>query len=271
MKFYKYQGAGNDFILINNLQGKIEESQKAELAKRYCKRHFSIGADGIMILENSDEYDAKMRFFNPDGSEGEMCGNAIRCFARHIYERGIKKKKELNIDTQAGVKRNWLTVENGEVKNVKVDMGKPLIKNQNLILDVKGIPMKMFSLEVGVPHAVLIVNDLARLKVNEIGKEIRNNPIFPKGTNVNFLQQIGKNRFKIRTYERGVERETMACGSGSCASGSSAVLLGLADADKPIEIEAEGGKILVEITKIGEELETIFMSGPSEFIYEGEI
>jgi diaminopimelate epimerase len=271
MKFYKYHGAGNDFILIDNRQDEIEEASKPKLAVKLCHRRFGIGGDGLMLLENSEKHDAKMRIFNPDGSEAEMCGNGIRCFAKHVYDHGIMRKEELDIDTLGGVKKASLTIEKGRVAYVKVDMGKPRIDNLNLVIPVKGKEREMTALKVGVPPAVLLVDDLSGVEVLELGRAIRSNQVFPRGTNVNFLQRVGKNRFKIRTYERGVEDETLACGTGICASGAAAVLLGMADADKPIEIEARGGKIFIETVKVGEELERAYMSGPAEFVFAGEI
>ena len=271
MKFYKYHGAGNDFILIDNRQDEIEEGIKPELAVKLCHRRFGIGGNGLLLIENSEKHDANMRIFNPDGSEAEMCGNGIRCFAKHVYDHGIIRKEELEIDTLGGVKKATLTIEKGRATYVKVDMGKPQVNNLNLVIPVKGGEREMVALEMGVPHAVLLVDDLSGVEVLELGREIRNNQIFPRGANVNFLQRAGENRFRIRTYERGVEDETLACGTGICASGAAAVLLGLADADKPIEIEAKGGNIFVETVKVGEELERVYMSGPAEFVFEGEI
>lgn len=271
MKFYKYHGAGNDFILIDNHQDEIEEGSKSKLAVKLCHRRFGIGGDGLLLLENSEEADARMRIFNPDGSEAEMCGNGIRCFAKHIYDHGIIRREELGIDTLGGIKKASLTIEKGRVTYVKVDMGRPRVNNLNLVIPVKGMEMEMAALEVGVPHAVLFVDDLPGVEVFELGREIRNNPLFPNGTNVNFLQRVGENRFRVRTYERGVEGETLACGTGICASGAAAVLLGLADADKPIEVEARGGKIFVEAVRAGGEIERVYVSGPAEFVFEGEI
>lgn len=271
MKFCKYHGAGNDFILIDNRKGEIEESNKPKLAVKLCHRRFGIGGDGLLLVENSEKADARMRIFNPDGSEAEMCGNGIRCFAKYLYNHGLIRKKELEIETLAGVKKAFLTVENGRVAYVKVDLGKPRVENLRLKIPVKGVEMEMAAIDTGVPHAVLFVQDLNNTDVVTLGREIRYNRTFPRGTNVNFLQKVGENAFRIRTYERGVEGETYACGTGISAAGAAAVLLGEADDSLPIRIEAKGGQIFLEVEKVDNAIEKISMRGPAELVFEGEI
>lgn len=271
MRFYKYHGAGNDFILIDNRRGEVEETEKSELAVKLCHRRFGIGGDGLLLVESSKKADLKMRIFNPDGSEAEMCGNGIRCFAKHVYDYGLMRKKELMIETLAGVKKTFLTVKEGKVAYVSVDLGKPRIENLRLRIPVKGVETEMAALDTGVPHVVLFVQDLDNTDVAALGREIRNDPVFPKGVNVNFLQKVGKNSFRIRTYERGVEGETYACGTGISASGAAAVLLGQADPSSPIQIDAKGGRIFLEIKKVGTNLEKISMQGPAELVFEGDV
>lgn len=270
MKFFKYHGAGNDFILIDNRRGEIKEADKAGLAVKLCHRRYGVGGDGVLLVENSRRGDVRMRIFNPDGSEAEMCGNGIRCFAKHVYDYGIVRKKEMEIETLAGVKKVFL-LENRETTQVKVDLGRPRVRNLSLDLRAGGYSFKAAALEVGVPHAVLFVQDLDSMDVVALGREIRYNKAFSRGTNVDFLQKTGENSFRIRTYERGVEGETYACATGIAASAVAAVLLGEADPALPIEFEARGGKIYIETEKAGDIVEKVSMLGPAEFVFEGEI
>lgn len=264
MKFYKYQGAGNDFIIIDNRRGGISEGEKSELAKKLCDRRFGVGGDGLLFVEKSRGADARMRIFNPDGSEAEMCGNGIRCFAKHVYEKGIARKKEVSIETLAGIKKVRLTIESGRVAYVRAELGKPLLKALNQKIKIDDREIEVSVLEVGVPHVVVFVNDIDAVDVRSTGRTIRYNKQFPNGTNVNFLQEVGKNVFKVRTYERGVEDETLACGTGIGACGFAALLLSRADAGRAIELRARGGILFVEVEK-----ENVYLNGPAEFVFEG--
>ncbi len=267
MKFYKYQGAGNDFIIMHNRRSRILEQKKSKLAKKLCDRRFGVGGDGLLFVEKSKLADAKMRIFNPDGSEAEMCGNGIRCLAKHVYERGIVKKRELSIETLAGIKKVRLA-ESGGVAYVRAELGKPLLKALNQKIRINDRELEISILEVGVPHVVIFVDNVNAADVRSTGRAIRYNKLFPNGTNVNFLQEVGKNVFKVRTYERGVEDETLACGTGIGACGAVAAILGKADAGKQIEIRARGGTLFVELEK--EEMK-IYLSGPAEFVFEGKL
>lgn len=266
MKFYKYHGAGNDFILIENLKGKIPEKKKSELARKLCNRRFGIGGDGLLLVENSKVADARMRIFNPDGSEAEMCGNGIRCFAKYLHDGGIARKKKISIETLAGIKKVSLTTEDKKVTYVRVDMGGPVLKNLSQKIRINDGEFEVSILEVGVPHVVVFVNDVENTDVRSVGRAIRYNKLFPNGTNVNFVQEVGGNVLKIRTYERGVEDETLACGTGISACGFAALLLGRAKAGKAIEIRARGGTLFIEV-----EGKKLYMNGPAEFVFEGEI
>lgn len=280
MKFYKYHGAGNDFVLIDNRDGAISEDSKSELAVQLCDRRLGIGADGMALLETSDKADAKMRIFNPDGSEPEMCGNGIRCIAKHVHDN-IAKKDEIAIETLAGTKTVSLSEENG-VTYVRVNMGRPLFDRKDIPatgegrilnekLEVNGKEVKIYAVNTGVPHVVVFVEDIKDADVVNIGRAIRNNPLFPKGANVNFLEIVCANLFKIRTYERGVEGETLACGTGITAAGAITVMAGEASPEERIEIVAKGGTVYVDVEVKGIEIETAFMKGPAELVFEGEI
>lgn len=281
MRFYKYHGAGNDFVLVDNLDEKIPEEEKSRLAKIFCDRKFGVGGDGLVLVEKSGKADIKMRIFNPDGTEPGMCGNAIRCFAKYVYDKGIRKKGEILIETSAGVKKVKVTVE-GEVTYVKVEMGKPKFERAkipangsgtllNQKIRVEGKELKISAVNTGVPHAVIFVDDVDQADVLGVGMTIRYNELFPKGTNVNFLQKIGDNAFKVRTYERGVEGETLACGTGVAACGAISAVLGKVDVTKPIEFKAKGGTIYIEVEGKGREIKTIYMNGPATFVFEGNI
>ncbi|MBU2559907.1 diaminopimelate epimerase [archaeon] len=280
MKFCKYHGAGNDFVLIDNRAGEIPEDKKASLAKRVCDRSGEIGADGLLLVETSDVADAKMRIFNPDGSEPAMCGNGIRCVAKHVHDKGITKD-EIAIETLAGIKTVRMSKEN-DITYVRVNMGKPLLERRDIPatgegrlfeenIEAAGKELKIYAVNTGVPHVVIFVSDIRLAEVKNVGRAVRNHPLFPKGTNVNFVEIVCANLFKIRTYERGVEDETLACGTGITAAGVICVMIGEANSEDSIEIVAEGGTVYVEVDLKGTEIETAYMKGPAEFVSEGEI
>ncbi len=282
MKFWKYHGAGNDFVLLENTRGRIKEASKPELAKKLCHRHLGIGGDGLLLVERSKIANAKMRIFNPDGSEAEMCGNGVRCFAKHVYERGIARKKKITIETLAGVKTVELTLKRGVVTYVRVDMGRPEFERGKIpargegkflseTIELNGNKIEISAVNTGVPHAVIFVESIDDADVTALGRAIRRCEIFPVGANVNFVQTLGRNTFKIRTYERGVEDETLACGTGICAAASVAVALEKAAANSEIELQAMGGTIFVDVEKKGGDISRVFMRGPVSFVFSGEI
>jgi diaminopimelate epimerase len=276
MDFYKYHGAGNDFILIDNIKDEIPEKDKQELAEKLCHRRFGIGGNGLILVEDSVVADVKMRIFNPDGSEPEMCGNGIRCLAKYFYDH-ITDKKKASFETLAGLKKVEITPKDEKVAYVKVDMGIPMFERKDIPaigngkllgekLKVNGEEVEIYGINTGVPHVVVLLEVMEKADIVKIGRAIRYDSLFPEGTNVNFLQKIGENVFRIRTYERGVEDETLACGTGIVASGVIATVIGEANSGKQIEIRAKGGIIYVEKRK-----KNWFMSGPAEFVFRGEI
>lgn len=274
MKFYKMQGAGNDFVLFDGINNDC--SHLPSLAKKICNRKFGVGGDGIMIALPSKTADIKMVYYNSDGSLGEMCGNGIRCFSKFIYDTNLVKSTSIKIETDAGIKEAELFLdENNNVQKVKIFMG-------NTIFDPKKIPVnieeenvinkKIFidnneitfsTILVGVPHTVIICKDLNNIDINHLGYLIENHPIFPKKTNVNFIEIVNNNKIKIKTWERGAGR-TLACGTGSCASAFLANYFNLTNSI--VEVETEGGDILVELKENG-----IYMTGSAEIIFKGEI
>jgi diaminopimelate epimerase len=273
MKFWKMHGLGNDYVVIDNRDAKISDSEAAELALKLCRRRFSVGADGILFASNSEVADVKIRIFNADGSEAEMCGNGIRCFAKYCYENDISRKSELIVETLAGNKRAWLTVENGLIPSVMVDMGVPMLArskipmlgegtavNQDLL--VNGETYKITCLSVGNPHCVIFVDAVDDFPVQQIGPKIETHRVFPKRTNVEFAQVLSETEVKVRVWERGCG-ETLACGTGACATVVAGNLL-----------KKLGGKVRVHL--LGGDLEVeygerLLLNGPAEKVFEGTL
>ena len=272
MKFWKMHGLGNDYVVIDNRDGKIGDAEAAELAVNLCKRRFSVGADGVLYVSNSAVADAKMRIFNADGSEAEMCGNGIRCFAKYCYENNIARKSEIIVETLAGTKRTWLTVEDGVVHSVMVDMGVPELerikvpmtgegKFINETLRVNGDSYKATCLSVGNPHCVIFV-DSVDFPVAQVGPKIENHPFFPKRTNVEFAQVMGENEVKVRVWERGCG-ETLACGTGACATVVAGKLLG--KLGEKVHVHLLGGDLQIEYS------DRLLMNGAAEKAFEGTL
>jgi diaminopimelate epimerase len=273
MKFWKMHGLGNDYVVIDNRNAKIGDAEAAALALKLCKRRFSVGADGVLFVSNSTVADVKTRIFNADGSEAEMCGNGIRCFAKYCYENNIARKSEVTVETLAGNKRTWLTVENGAVKSVKVDMGVPVLERSkipmtgqgkfvNETLQLDGETYKATCLSVGNPHCVIFVDAVDEFPVQRVGSKIENHHLFPKRTNVEFAQVLGENEVKLRVWERGCG-ETLACGTGACATVVAGNLL-----------KKLGGKVRVHL--LGGDLEVeyaerLLMMGTAEKVFEGTL
>lgn len=212
MKFWKMHGLGNDYIVLDNRDERIGDKEAAELSLKLCKRRFSVGADGVLFVSNSTVADVKMRIFNADGSEAEMCGNGIRCFAKYCFENGIARKSELFVETLAGKKRVLLTVEKGLVISVMVDMGVPALERSkipmlgqgnciNEDLQVNGEAYKVTCLSVGNPHCVIFVDTVNDFPVQRIGPKIETNSVFLERTNVEFAQVLGENDVKVRVWE----------------------------------------------------------------------
>lgn len=271
VKFWKMHGLGNDYIVIDNRYGEVEEEAIPDLARRLCRRRFSVGSDGILLVYDSKVADVRMRMFNPDGSEAEMCGNGIRCFIKFCYENGITPKSDPIVETLAGLKRVWLTVKNGEVVSVKVDMGKPEFDRRkipmvgegtfiNQALDVDGKRYNATALSVGNPHCVIFVDKVDEFPVEDVGPKIENNILFPKRVNVEFVEVLSRRELRMRTWERGAG-ETLACGTGACASVVAAKTLNKIDGLATVHLL--GGDLEIEYA------DRIFMTGPVEKVFEG--
>ena len=272
VSFWKMHGLGNDYILVDNRDGKLKEETLGKIAQRLCRRRFSVGADGLLVLSNSSVADAKMRIFNADGSEAEMCGNGIRCFAKYCFEKGIVNNTELKIETLAGIKNIKLKLENGKVISVTVDMGQPVLDRRlipvqgegrcvNEELRVDDLTYRMTCVSVGNPHCVIFVNDVESFPVETVGPKIENHSLFPKRTNVEFVQISGVDKLKIRVWERGVG-ETLACGTGACAAVVAANLLH--KVGDRCTVSLLGGDLDIQLRG-----DRIFMTGQAEKAFEG--
>ena len=265
-------GTGNDFMLIDHRQPMIEANSMSEFAALVCRRKFSAGADGLIFIENSEQEDFKWRFFNADGSVAEMCGNGARCAARFAFLQGIAPAEEMRFKTLAGIIE--ATVAGSDVS---VKMTDPVNLRMNQTISVDNAPLKLHSIDTGVPHSVVFVDDIEQMDVRIVGSSIRRHEAFmPAGTNVNFVQKQGDS-FKVRTYERGVENETLACGTGSAACAVIAALLG--ETASPVDIITSGGDrltILFDLKDLKDCGSTdivynVFLKGPAYVIYTGEL
>ncbi len=258
-------GAGNDFVVADNRDQKI--TLTAEQAKRICDRHRGVGADGVMFLVPCESGKANWAwdFFNSDGSRAEMCGNGARCFARFI-QKVVGAEDEITFETMAGV-----ITANFQGERVTVSLTAPKDLRLNELVSLKSGTTTVHSLNTGVPHSVIFVEDADQAMVQSIGAEVRHHEHFsPKGTNVNFVQILGSNCIRVRTFERGVEGETLACGTGVTAS--ALISATLRNFTSPVQVQVAGGDVLeVSFKKAGDEFSDVCLSGPAEFVYEGRV
>ena len=280
------QGAGNDFVVVDEWGGEvIPMNLKKDFVRKVCDRHFGIGSDGAIFVQKSKTEDVNFVFFNPDGSRAEMCGNGLRCMAKYVWEKEIIKKKIISVETLAGNLGVEIFTFEESVVEVKIDMGAPQVKrgeaqvigdpddtyvNQKVM--IHGFEYEITAVGMGNPHAILFYDSIDSIDVKNIGLRIREyTPIFPNGVNVHFIEGVSENEFKIRTYERGVEDETLACGTGICASAVAAVLNSKAKIDKPIIFNAKGGIVKVELEGAVHDIRKVFLIGPAETVYEGNL
>jgi diaminopimelate epimerase len=273
MLFWKMQGLGNDYIVVDSKKQRISDQQIPKLAKKLCQRRFSIGADGLLLVYPSNVADVKMRIFNADGSEAEMCGNGIRCFSKYCYENGIVLKNPFNVETLSGIKQIWLTIKDSEVYSVKVDMGAPNWERSalsmhgqgtfiNETLEIDNKPYTITCLSMGNPHCIIFVEKVEEFPVNIIGPIVENYKAFPYRTNVAFVQILNRNELKVRVWERGCG-ETLACGTGTCAAVAAANRLGRVNNN--VTVHLLGGDLKVEVGK------TLLLIGAAEKVFEGTL
>ncbi len=258
--FMKLHGNGNDFILIDEMNGiLIPDDMKAQFAVVYCDRRFGIGGDGVLFISKSDKADIRMRLMQPDASEAEMCGNGIRCLAKYAFDKEYVKKKAFSVETLAGVMQVRVGYDSDGDFMATIDMGTAVYDESR---EIDG--MTVYSVNTGVPHAVIFVGDVDGIAIDEVAPKIRHHPSFPKGTNVNFVQITGQSDIVIRTFERGVEGETLSCGTGSTASALIAAKTGKVHGSV-VHVKTVGGPLDITVGDIPQ------MTGPAATVFIGEI
>jgi diaminopimelate epimerase len=273
VEFVKAHALGNDFIIIDGLARKVELT--AERIQNLCDRRFGIGADGILLLLPSKKTDFKMRIFNADGGEAEMCGNGIRCLAKYIYEKGLSSRQELTIETLAGNRYVTLNIVGGKVQSVRVDMGEPNFARSKIpmlgrgketvgeLLKVGDLELSATCLSMGNPHCVVVVSNVKTAPVERLGPTIEYLPIFLERTNVEFVEVLNKNELRIRVWERGAG-ETLACGTGAAASLVAAARNN--HTGRKATVHLQGGDLLVEWARDGR----VYLTGPATLVYSGK-
>jgi diaminopimelate epimerase len=275
MKFTKMQGLGNDYVYVNCFKEKIENP--SELAVRISDRHFGVGSDGLIMINPSDKADFEMEMYNADGSRGEMCGNGIRCVAKYVYDYGLTDKTSISVETLGGIKYLDLTVEDGKVSLVKVDMGRPELEPSRIPvvaegdravdepITVDGKEYRMTCVSMGNPHAVVYVDcDVKELPLEEIGPGFEHHERFPKRVNTEFVRVLDRKTVEMRVWERG-SGETLACGTGACAVAVSSALNGLTEDE--VTVKLLGGDLRIQWDR---ERDTVYMTGPAAVVFDGE-
>ncbi|HEY8499844.1 MAG TPA: diaminopimelate epimerase [Clostridia bacterium] len=276
MKFTKMHGIGNDYVYINCFEETVEKPE--ELVKLISNRHFGVGSDGLVLILPSSKADFRMRMFNPDGSEAQMCGNAIRCVGKYVYDNNMTDKKSISIETLAGIKYlELITGNDSKVSMVKVDMGEPILKTRSIPVDsdielfvnqplqVSGEEYRVTCVSMGNPHAVVYVKNVSEFPVGKVGPEIEKHPLFPEKINAEFVEVINSKRLKMRVWERGTG-ETMACGTGACAVLVASSLNGVSE--RKATVELLGGNLEIEWN---ESNNRVYMTGPATLAFTGEL
>lgn len=276
--FFKMHGTGNDYIYIDVIENPLIPEDMPATSIKLCNRHFGIGADGIVLILPSDNADCKMRMYNSDGSEGNMCGNAIRCIAKYIHEKGYVKDECITIETLSGIKKIWISKTEDSTTLCQVDMGKPIfdpkhipaISTKDIIVNEKILINNSIyhitCLSMGNPHCVVFVDDLENLDINKIGPLFENNNRFPSRVNTEFVRVLSNNEISMRVWERG-SGETLSCGTGACAAAVASILNNYCEYDEDITIHLIGGILNVKYNKDS----NVYLKGPAEYVYSGEI
>jgi diaminopimelate epimerase len=274
MKFIKMHGLGNDFVFLDHFSVAADEDYP-KLAKKLCHRQFGIGGDGLIVILPSKVADARMRIINSDGTEPEMCGNGIRCFARYVYDQGIVNHNPMRVETLAGVLTIKLTLKDAQVQGVRVDMGEPILRADLIPVLGQGEPVVGETLEVlgetflytavsmGNPHCVIFVEDFATLDFERLGPAIEKHSLFPRKTNVEFIEVNSPRELTMKVWERGAG-PTLACGTGACASAVAAVLNH--KTEREVTVHLPGGDLLIEWGLDNH----IYMTGPATYVFKGE-
>ncbi len=273
MKFTKMQGCGNDYVYINCLSETVTDA--AELAIKVSDRHYGIGSDGLILIKKSETADFFMDMYNADGSQGKMCGNAIRCVGKYVYDHGMTDKKELLIETLSGIKNLFLNITDGKVASVKVDMGIPVMepakvpiiyngeKAMDIPVNVLGKDYLITGISMGNPHGVVFVDEVEKLELETIGPILEGNEIFPERANIEFVKVVDKANIDMRVWERG-SAETWACGTGACASAYNSIIHGLCD--DSVQVKMRGGSLIIDYNR---EDGHIYMTGPAVEVFNG--
>jgi len=279
LRFTKMHGLGNDYVFIDGFREAVPADHLLpELVRKMSDRHFGVGSDGLILILPSEKADFRMRMFNADGSEAEMCGNGIRCFAKYVYQRGLTRKTSFSIETGAGILQPQVILEGdggGQVKAVKVDMGRPRFKKEEIpmvgpsgeraleeTLKVDGQEVKVSAVSMGNPHCVVFVPDVTKAPLELLGPKLENHPSFPNRTNVEFVQVHDPGEITMRVWERG-SGVTLACGTGACASVVVAASLGLTE--REVTVHLDGGDLKVEWADDGR----VYLTGPAEEVFDG--
>ena len=275
MKFTKMHGIGNDYVYVNCFKETVEHPSEAAI--KVSDRHFGIGSDGLILIKPSEVADGKMEMYNADGSQGAMCGNGIRCVAKYMYDYGITDKTSISVETKSGIKYLDLTIKDGKVDTVKVNMGTPILKAVDIpvrsekeqVIDepvmVDGKEWKITCVSMGNPHAITYIDDVKNLEIEKIGPKFENHEIFPDRVNTEFVHVIDRNTVEMRVWERG-SGETLACGTGACAVAVSSILKGLTEEEVTVKLLGGDLKIFWDRTE-----NKVYMTGSATTVFDGEI
>lgn len=277
MKFTKMHGCGNDYIYVNCMEKMVKNPEK--VAIYVSDRHFGIGSDGLILICPSKVADFRMAMYNADGSEGKMCGNGVRCIAKYVYEYGLTEKDKISIETKGGIKYLDLTIEDGKVVLVKVNMGAPILEPKqipvtigtdrcvNEAITVDGKEYYITCVSMGNPHAVTFVDDTDSLPLEQLGPHFEKHEAFPDRVNTEFVQVLNRKEVKMRVWERG-SGETLACGTGACAVAVASTLNGLVEEDTPVTVKLLGGDLQILWNR---QENLVYMTGPATTVFDGEI
>ncbi len=276
MKFTKMHGIGNDYVYVNCFEETVENP--SETAKFVSDRHFGIGSDGLILIKPSQVADCEMDMYNADGSQGAMCGNGVRCVAKFVYDAGIAKKDRISVATKSGIKYVDVFAENGKAVSVRVNMGAPILRAEEVPmvcekdtavaypLEVDGSVWNVTAVSMGNPHAVVYIDDVDGLEIEKIGPAFEHHPAFPDRVNTEFVRVIDRHTVQMRVWERG-SGETLACGTGACAVAVSSILNGFVE-DGEVTVKLLGGDLRIEWDR---QENTVYMTGPATTVFEGEI
>lgn len=273
MRFTKMQGLGNDYVYVNGFEEKI--ANPSEMAVKMSNRNFGVGSDGLILINPSEKADFEMEMYNADGSRGEMCGNGIRCVGKYVYDYGLTEKTQISVETLGGIKYLDLTVKEGKVTQVRVDMGTPILTSErvpvvaeeenavDIPILVEGKEYRMTCVSMGNPHAVVFMEDIESLEIEKIGPKFENHERFPNRVNTEFVKVLDQKTASMRVWERG-SGETLACGTGACAVAVACILGGYTE--NKVTVKLLGGDLLIEWDR---DQNKIYMTGPAEVVFDG--